>query len=451
MGRTGSRKELPFRRRFEFGLAWRTVLLVAAIWLLAEALKTPDLRAARLVAVFIAIAALASLWEFIRRTNFQVSRFIESVRFEDYAQRFSDPSGGGFDVLGDTLDAALKTLQARHISASGEARYLSAIVDDSPSALLAIDQDGKLEMLNKSARQLLGRHHVARTSDLGVLGPELAAAAQLPPGTRKVTRLMIDGVPHRAIFASAHVARLEGGVTVLSILPVQSELGALEIAAQADLVRVLTHEIMNSLTPVTSLARSAAEMVAAAEAKGAKLGDARVAAETVARRAEGISRFVESYREFAQAPEVHRQSFPAKPWAEEIVRLATASAGDRKVDTRLEITPDTLKISADPELLAQALINLLRNAIRATGEADNPLVRLVVSRQPRGQVRIEIRDNGPGIPEDRRDDIFLPFYTTHKGGSGVGLSFARQVALAHGGSISAGDAPEGGACLIMVI
>ncbi len=445
------RKELSFRHRFEFGLAWRTTMLVAAIWLLAEALKTPDLRAARVVAVLIAVAALASLWELIRRTNFQVSRFIESVRFEDYAQRFSDPSGGGFDVLGDTLDAALRTLQVRHISASGEARYLSAIVDDSPSALLAIDEDGKLELLNKSARQLLGRHHVVRVGDLSVLGPELAAAAQLPPGSRKVTRLIIDGVPHRAIFASAHVARLEGGVTVLSILPVQSELGALEVAAQADLVRVLTHEIMNSLTPVTSLARSAAEMVAAAEAKGVELGDARIATETVARRAEGISRFVESYREFAQAPEVHRRAFPAKPWAEEILRLATASAGDRKVEARLDVTPDTLKISADPELLAQALINLLRNALRATAEAEKPLIRLVVNRQGRGQVRIEIRDNGPGIPEDRRDDIFLPFYTTHKGGSGVGLSFARQVALAHGGSISAGDAPEGGACLILVV
>ena len=78
-------------------------------------------------------------------------------------------------------------------------------------------------------------------------------------------------------------------------------------------------------------------------------------------------------------------------------------------------------------------------------------MRFVIHRQSRGQVRIEIRDNGPGIPADRRDDIFLPFYTTHKGGSGVGLSFARQVALAHGGSISAGDAPEGGASLILVI
>lgn len=440
-----------FRRRFEFGLAWRTLLLIAAIWLFVEALRVADLRAARLVAALIAAASLASLWDFIRRTNFQVTRFIESVRFEDYGQRFSDPSGAGFDVLGDMLDAALKSLQARHLSASGEARYLSAIVDDSPSALIAIDHNGKVELLNKAARQLLARHHVARTMDLGVLGPELSAAAQLPPGTRKVTRLIVDGVPHRAIFASAHVARLEGGVTVLSILPVQSELGAMEIAAQADLVRVLTHEIMNSLTPVTSLARSAAEMVAAAEAQGADLDDARLATETVARRAEGISRFVESYRDFAKAPEVRRQPFLAKPWAEEVLSLATASGGDRKLDTQVEVSPATLKINADPELLAQALINLLRNAIRATDDCERAVVRLAIRRQSRGQIRIEVRDNGPGIPADRRDDIFLPFYTTHRGGSGVGLSFARQVALAHGGSISASDAQEGGACVTMDI
>ncbi|MGH6784834.1 MAG: sensor histidine kinase, partial [Sphingomicrobium sp.] len=106
---------MGFRHKFEFGLAWRTIALVLAIWLLSQALATPDLRAARLVAALIAFAALASLWQFIRRTNFQVARFIESVRFEDYSQRFSDPSGGGFDVLGDALDIALKTLQARHV------------------------------------------------------------------------------------------------------------------------------------------------------------------------------------------------------------------------------------------------------------------------------------------------------------------------------------------------
>ena len=442
---------MDFRRKFEFGLAWRTALLVACVWLFIQAIDTPDLRAGRIIAGLVAFFALASLWTFIRRTNFQVSRFIESVRFEDFSQRFSDPSGGGFDVLGDTLDAALKALQERHMKESAEARYLSAILDDSPSALLTVDEQGRVELLNKSARQLFITQPLLAIDDFEKLGPELAAAVRLPPGTRKITRLMLEGVPHKAIFASAQVARLDKPVTVLSILPVQSELGALEVAAQADLVRVLTHEIMNSLTPVTSLARSGAEMVAAAEEAGVDLADARVATETVARRAEGILRFVESYREFAQAPDVRRRSFKAEPWAEEVLRLAVAGVGDRVIDARVEVQPKSLSLNADPELLAHALLNLLRNAVRATAEVESPALVLKVRREASGRCRIDVEDNGPGIPEERREDIFLPFYTTHKGGSGVGLSFARQVALAHGGSISALEAAGGGAKIRVVI
>jgi signal transduction histidine kinase len=306
-------------------------------------------------------------------------------------------------------------------------------------------------VLNKSARQLFARQPLNRVEDLEALGPELAAAARLPAGTRKITRLVLDGVPQKAIFASAQVARLDKPVTVMSILPVQSELGALEVAAQADLVRVLTHEIMNSLTPVTSLARTGADLVAA-EAKGNDaLADAKTATETVARRAEGILRFVESYREFAQAPEVHRRLFKAKPWADEIMRLALASAADREIDARVEVSPKSLSVDGDSELLSQAVLNLLRNSIRALAEVEKPIVALALSREATGHYRIEVRDNGPGIPEDRREDIFLPFYTTHKGGSGVGLSFSKQVALAHGGSIAALTAPEGGANIRIII
>jgi signal transduction histidine kinase len=442
---------MDFRRKFEFGLAWRTILLIAAILLVVKAAVTPGVRAGLIVAALIGIAALASLWNFIRRTNFLVSRFIESVRFEDYSQRFSDPSGGGFDVLGQTLDRALKTLQARHTRESAESRYLGAIVDDAPSALLTIDPEDRVQILNKAARQLFARHPLNRIQDFEALGPELAAAVRLPVGTRKITRLVLEGVPQKAIFASAQVARLDQPVTVLSILPVQSELGALEIAAQADLVRVLTHEIMNSLTPVTSLARTGAELVATAAKRDNQLADAKTATETVARRAEGILRFVESYREFAQAPDIHRRQFKAKIWAEEIMRLALANATERDIDAQVQVEPQTMSLHADPELLAQALLNLLRNSIRATAGLDKATVVLLVAREPQGHFRIEVRDNGPGVAPDRREDVFLPFYTTHKGGSGVGLSFARQVALAHGGSISALDAPEGGANLRMVI
>ena len=442
---------MDFRRKFEFGLAWRTILLVCAVLLIAKAAATPGVRAGLIVAGLIGVAALTSLWNFIRRTNFLVSRFIESVRFEDYSQRFSDPSGGGFDVLGETLDHALRTLQARHTEESAEARYLSAIVDDAPSALLAVDPDGRVEVLNKAARQLFARRPINRVSDFDALGPELASAIRLPAGTRKITRLILDGVPQKAIFASAQVARLDRPIAVLSILPVQSELGALEVAAQADLVRVLTHEIMNSLTPVTSLARTSADLVAKAAKNDEALADAKTATDTVARRAEGILRFVESYREFAQAPEVHRRQFKGQPWAEEIMRLALVNCPDGTVDARVEVAPQTLRLDGDGELLAQAVLNLLRNAIRATSGESEPIVTLALSREATGHCRIEVRDNGPGIPTDRREDVFLPFYTTHKGGSGVGLSFARQVALAHGGSICALDSAEGGANIRMVI
>ena len=170
---------MDFRRKFEFGLAWRTILLIGAILLIAKAASTPGVRAGLIVAAIVGLVALASLWNFIRRTNFLVSRFIESVRFEDYSQRFSDPSGGGFDVLGQTLDQALKTLQARHTQESAESRYLGAIVDDAPSALLTIDGDGRVEVLNKAARQLFARMPMHRLEDLDLLGAELAAAVRL--------------------------------------------------------------------------------------------------------------------------------------------------------------------------------------------------------------------------------------------------------------------------------
>jgi signal transduction histidine kinase len=133
------------------------------------------------------------------------------------------------------------------------------------------------------------------------------------------------------------------------------------------------------------------------------------------------------------------------------MRLALANAEDRKIDARVEVTPKTLRVDGDAELLSQAVLNLLRNAIRATAETQSPAITLALLREATGQCRIEVRDNGSGIPEERRDDIFLPFYTTYKGGSGVGLSFSKQVALAHGGSICALTAPEGGANIRLVI
>jgi signal transduction histidine kinase len=247
--------------------------------------------------------------------------------------------------------------------------------------------------------------------------------------------------------SAAAVHRLGGTVRVVAVQPIQGALNAVEIAAQSDLVRVLTHEIMNSMTPVTSLAQSAAALMAEAD-KGADpaVADARNAVETLARRADGVMHFVESYRQISRKPEVRRRTFDALPWARELQSLFRAGDMAAGVTLAVDVHPETLVVDADPDLLCQVLINLLRNGAEAArGHAGTPEVALAFAGLPGARIRIEVADNGPGVPEALRQDVFLPFFTTKAKGTGVGLSLARQVVLAHGGSIALAESPSGGA------
>ena len=442
---------MGFNRRFEFGLAWRALLLLGGFALFLLALQTPGLIVARFVALGIALAALANLWSFVRRTNFEVARFIEAVRFEDFSQAFSTPSGTGFDVLGTALDDAMRELRNRRAAISEEARYLSLIIDDTPVPLLTLDDNGVVTLLNKAARRQFDRHDGVRLEDFGVYGPEFVASLALPPGERRLTRIVVDGVAERAMLAKARIERLGGSLTIASLMPVQSELGAAELAAQTDLVRVLTHEIMNSLTPVTSLARTTAELVGEAAGRDPSLADAHLAVETLASRADGILRFVGSYRQFAQSLALRRRRFAVAPWLDEIARLAAADAAGARAGLTVEVTPPELAADADPDLLAQVILNLIRNAGLVEGGAADRRTRVGISATQDRRLLIEVTDNGPGIPVERREDVFLPFYTTRPGGTGVGLSFARQIVVAHGGSASIDAAPDGGALIRLLI
>ena len=442
---------MGFDRRFEIGLAWRLGVVLLAFALLIVSLQTPGLAAARIVAIVLTGLVLGSLWTFVRRTNFEVARFVESLRFEDFSQRFTATSGGGFDILGAALDGAMSGLRDRRAALSDEARFLSLVIDDTPVALLTVTDDGLVTLLNKAARRQFDRHRGTRLADFAAYGVEFAAALALPPGERRLTRLVVDGVAQRAMLAAARVERLGTGLTIASLLPVQGELDTAELAAQSDLVRVLTHEIMNSLTPVTSLARITAELVAEAAARDPSLADAHLAVETLANRADGILRFIDSYRQFARSLELRRRRFDVGEWAAQIAVLAAADPRSSGVDFAVDSVGPALFVDADPDLLAQVALNLIRNAALATqGQADRR-VRLSAAATQDRRVLIEVIDNGPGVLRERRDDVFLPFYTTRTGGTGVGLSFARQVVIAHGGKIVVDDAPDGGAIVRILL
>jgi two-component system, NtrC family, nitrogen regulation sensor histidine kinase NtrY len=439
---------MGFDRRFERGLLWRLALLFTVGFLAIWAFQREGAYATRILLGLITFALFADVWLYLRRTNLAVSRFIESIRFDDFSQRFALGKGAEFETLGEALDGAMRELGRKRAEAKEESRFLGAVVDDAPAALLTIDSDDRVTLLNKAARREFAIHDGVQLAGFSLYGAEFVAAMGQKAAGRRVTRLMKDGVAQRAIVETVRLERLGSALRIVSVLPVQNVLGAAELAAQSDLVRVLTHEIMNSLTPVTSLVRSASDMLADPHAN---MADVREAVETAARRAEGMQRFVESYRSFARVPEIRRRRFPAQPWAEEIARLCAANPATADVKIVLDIQAG-VSLNADPDLLAQVCLNLLRNgATAARAHTGTPEVTLKIHSLNDAVARIDISDNGPGIEPDRREDIFLPFYTTRIDGNGVGLSFARKVVVAHGGSISADQHVSGGAVIRIIL
>ncbi|MET0309947.1 MAG: ATP-binding protein [Sphingomonas sp.] len=434
---------MGFDQRFTIGLiAWIGALALALATCVA-AFATPGLAAARIVAIAFVLAVFAGLWRHVTRTNQTVARFLEALKFGDTAIIFDTGGGAGFGELGQSLNEAMTRFRDEQRRTQGELRYLDALVDDTPVAILTIDTDGHVALANKAARRLFRSGHGTRAEDFAIYGSTFARRLAQEGTNEELLILNIDGRTQRVLVRSATLERLGQRTRALSLQPIQGTLDAVEMAAQTDLVRVLTHEILNSLTPVTSLAATAAQLLAdPALSADPRVGDARMAVLTLARRAQGLSNFIEAYRAIAQPPVVKRQTFTAAPWAAELARIFSAEMPD--IPLALEILPDSLALDADPDLLAQVLINLLRNAAQAMHATEAP--RLALRFAANGQATvIEVEDNGPGVPDSLRQDVFLPFFTTRQSGTGVGLNLARQIVVAHGGAIDILDAPGGGA------
>ena len=217
----------------------------------------------------------------------------------------------------------------------------------------------------------------------------------------------------------------------------------MQLEAWQDLVRVLTHEIMNSITPVSSLAKTASDMVndvsirmAGRAELVAELTDVKAAVDTVARRSDGLMAFVESYQRLMRLPEPVLIQFPVTELFEDVARVAAVDWPAAGISLQHSVDPAALSIRADRRLLEQVLINLLQNAEHALHGRPRGVVTLKARLNRRGQVTIEVTDNGPGVTEEVAARMFVPFYTTRRSGSGVGLALSRQIMNAHGGTIS---------------
>ena len=439
-------------RRFTLRLGLRIAGLVAATLAFAWLVQRPGLPTATLLAAACILWAGVAIWSLVQRTNIELARFIGAIGQRDLTQSHAQGGrGSGFDELGRAFEAAIARLRDGQAKGRADTHFAELVVDSAPTPILAIDAQGRIDLANRAARRLFAGVRGVRTDDYAAFGAPFVEALRHAESGRRLTQLTIDGVQQRAMLGVTAIDRNAERWRVVVLQVIQHELDLAEVAAQAELVRILTHEIMNSMTPVTSLAVSAAELMAGIDVQDAAFADARAAVETLARRADGIMHFVDTYRAFTAAPLIAPVPIAARAWAAQLATLFAASPHGAAVRLELAVEPGEPVIMGDAALLTQVMLNLLKNAGEAAlGHAANPVVTLSIASVEGGRMRLAVADNGPGIAPRHANEIFLPFFTTKRDGTGVGLSLARQIVLLHGGSIRV--APhETGACIEIML
>lgn len=437
--------------RFALQVTARIGALFATLSLLAYLIAATALVA---VTAVVATAALVQAWlviRFIHRTNRELGRLLDAIRYDDFQQSFSiGQLGPSFAELKDAFDDVLRRFREARLDREAQRRYLEALVEHVPVAILAVHDDGRVELLNNAARRLLDTSAPTTTAALIGYGAAFQRdIVQGKSGARTLTRMVADEAPRHLILSTTQLTVTGAAIRLVTLQDIQSELDWNELSAWQDMARILSHEIMNSLTPIASLARTADDMVdelARRTAVGDELvGDIHAAIQTLARRSEGLMRFVRSYRQFTQMPPPTLRPIVLGEYLQRVAQLLLTEWAGRGVELHVAPTASGLTIAADDSLLDQAIINLLRNAAEAAAAHAQPQVWLEARLSERGRPVIEIGDNGPGLDEALGDKIFLPFFTTKPEGSGIGLALARQVMLVHQGTITAAARPGGGA------
>lgn len=446
-------------KRFSILIIVRTSLIMASLVLLTLLYTEPGYHTATLVCLLLLIGQSVELIRYVSRTNAELTRFFDAARYADFSQRFELTSlGSGFGELGAAFSDVLERFRVARSATEEELRHLKAVIEHVPVPLMSISNKEHITLWNNAARRLFGSNQVTRLADLNVFGEAFAKQlSSITAGEKKLVDFEIDGMDLQLSIAATQVMLPGRQEVLLSLQDIQSELDSAQLQAWQELVRVLTHEIMNSITPVASLANTAVDLIEDAKQKVnhlpeivEELSDANDAVNTVARRSEGLTKFVGSYRRLNKLPDPVKKRFPIKTLFDQVLSLSAKRRADKNLAMDTTILPKDLDLTADQDMLEQVLLNLLQNAEHAVEASDKPNIQLHAFLNKRGRVVIEVSDNGTGIPEEFIKKIFVPFYTTKREGSGVGLALTRQVMLAHQGKVKVENKAPGGCTFSLI-
>lgn len=424
-------------KNFSIGITWRILVLAAFIcpipflinqknWLLVFLLGS------------ISISLLFNLFHYVNNVNRKLARFFESVRYSDFAVKFrsDDKLGKSFREVNQQLNGVLEAFRQARAEKEANLQYINTIVQHVNVGLLSFDSAGNIELINNAAYRLLGIYRLRNVNELNKT--QHGELYEILQGLSSGGKALYTASNEQQISINATNVSLRGRmIKLVSLQNIQSELQQKELDAWQNLTKVLRHEIMNSVTPIVSLVgtmKSIVEMDLIDKPEISEtVSDLREALNTIEGRGKGIMNFVNAYREFTSIPKPVLQETKAKALVENVLNLVKPQLQERKIQLITQYYDD-FEVLADAQQIEMVLINLIKNAIESMDKKISPKLKVKIQLSD-NQRLIEISDNGSGIEPEAVEKIFIPFYTTKKTGSGIGLSLSRQIMQMHGGNL----------------
>jgi nitrogen fixation/metabolism regulation signal transduction histidine kinase len=437
-------------RNFRFVAIFRILLLTATIFLFFYTLTLEYLITPFLIGLII-VFQIYLIFKYLDKTNRDLASFLESIRFSEFTRSFKiEGMGSSFDELNQAFNDVIRDFQKVRSEKEEQYQYLQSLVRNIDVSLITYQRDGKVDMVNNSFKKLFQINTLKNINDLEEISPELVnTLLKLEPGKSCLVKIQEEDAILQLAISGTEFRMYDKTVILVTIKNIQSVLEDQETESWQKLIRVLTHEIMNSITPISSITSTLDLMFKDAVDQETipdkeSIEEVHMAIKTINKRSNGLLHFVNTYRNLTKIPQPNFRIAKVKEVLDDIQLLVKEEIKTNNVDYKVSLEPESLEFHADTKLIEQVLINLIKNAIHALDNEKNPQIIVKAYYNKRGRVTIQVLDNGQGILKDVLDKIFIPFFTTKPKGSGIGLSLSKQIMRLHGGSITATSEVEKG-------
>lgn len=388
---------------------------------------------------------------FINRVNRDLNQFFISLKSGDLTTGITGSAKQSMrESLQKIVNEILQSIEKVKIEREYHYQYLQQVVEHVDVGLISFEENGRVDIANRAIKSMLKLYSIKNIRNLNTIHADFENNLnQIQSGQHRMMVIDIGENILHLILRATEFKLHDKNFKLVSVQNIQTELDEKELTSWQKLIRVLTHEIMNSVSPISSLATTLSRIfrfnnrtVEVNELSKNQVDDTARGLEIIGKRSKGLLQFVKQYRKINLLPKPDLTSVSVLKLFSHIQILFKEEISKKDINFQSAITPKNLELNADEQMIEQVLINLLNNSIFATKDIARPQISLKAFVNKDDQLVIQISDNGTGISDEIRESIFVPFFTTRENGSGIGLSLARQIMHLHQGNITYQSSPR---------